>query len=234
MSESDQPIRRETYVEHDVVYAAAGASAAPDLVRFPPQDSTPFESEQRLGSGAERFLTASSTLMTWGAHRAVGIEVTEERQGDEDRYAGVAFDGEGNPEPAPAAEVRYGPDGEPFLIAGTTARLRWSGNGRERRLRVVYVVDESGRVGFALGTADEAGAIGEIAYLVEHREDDSVWAIARGFHWAPANGLFGMKSKSAIKAAEKDAAAILAALAPGAVRRSDERSDAAATDSQDD
>ncbi len=217
MSESNEPMRRETYVEHDVVYAAAGASAEPDLLRFPPQGSTPFEHVLRLGSGPERFLTASNTLMTWGAHRAVGVEVTELQQGDGGHYAGVVFDEAGAPEPAPEAEVRYGPDGEAFLTAGTTASLSWPGGKMNRKMRVVYVVDESRRIGFALGSADDEGAIGETAYLIEHRSDDTVWAIARGFHWATSNGLFGKSARALIRLAERDALQQLSVLAPGAV-----------------
>ncbi len=213
---SDAPLRRESYVEHDVVYAAVGASAAPDLLRFPPEGSTPFAHELKLGSGAERFLTASNTLMTWGAQRAVGIEVLDVREGGDDRYAGVRFDSAGTPELAPVADVRYGPDGEAFLTAGTTASLSSRGGQSVRKVRVVYLVDEPRRIGFALGSADEAGVVGETAYLIEHREDDSVWALSRGFHWAPENGLFGLKARSAMKAAEKDAEHLLAVLAPGA------------------
>lgn len=216
LEDSDAPLRRESYVEHDVVYAAVGASAAPELLRFPPEGSTPFAHELKLGSGSERFLTASSTLMTWGAQRAVGIEVLDIREGGEDHYAGVLFDSDGTPELAPTADVRYGPDGEAFLTAGTTASLSLNDGQSVRKVRVVYLVDEPRRIGFALGSADEAGVIGETAYLVEHREDESVWALARGFYWAPENGLFGLKARSAIKAAEKDAELLLAALAPGA------------------
>lgn len=215
-SASDAPLRRGSYIEHDVVYAAVGASAAPDLLRFPPQGSAPFAHELKLGSGSERFLTASSTLMTWGAQRAVGIEVTDVSEGDEEHYAGVVFDAEGTPEVAPEAEVRYGPDGEPFLTAGTTASLASPGGETVRKVRVVYLVDELRRIGFALGSADEAGVIGETVYLIEHREDGTVWAQARGFHWAPENGLFGLKARAMIKAAEKDAEQLLAVLAPGA------------------
>lgn len=218
MSEQHEPARRESYVAHDAVYAAAGASAAEDLLRFPPHGSAPFEHQLKLGSGAERFLVATNILMTWGAQRSLGIEVLDISEGDKDRYAGVVFDEQGLPEMNPEADVRYGPDGEAFLTAGTTARLSWPGGKVVRKMRVVYVTDESRRVGFALGTADEAGVIGETAYLVEHREDDSVWAVARGFYWASSNGLFGLKARAAIRLASRDAAQQLTALVPGATQ----------------
>ena len=112
--------------------------------------------------------------------------------------------------------ARVWDSGEAFLTAGTTALLRWPGGRTERKMRVVYVTDEARRAGFALGTADEAGVIGETAYVVEHREDDTVWAVARGFYWAPASGLFGLKARAAIRLAVRDTVHQLAALAPGA------------------
>lgn len=216
MSSEQEPARRETYVEHDAVYAAAGASSATDLLRFPPQGSTPFENQLKLGSGSDRFLVASNILMTWGAQRASGIQVLDIQQGEGDGYAGILFNEQGTPEVSPEADVRYGPDGEAFLTAGTTVSLQWSGGKVTRKMRVVYVTDETRLAGFALGTADEAGVIGETAYFVEHREDDTVWASARGFYWAPVNGLLGLKARAEIRLAVKDAAQLLTALVPGA------------------
>ena len=216
MSEAAEPARRETFVDHAAVYAAVGASAAADLLRFPPEGSTPFEDQLKLGSGADRFLTASNVLMTWGAQRSSGIEVIDVQHGGIEHYAGVVFGSDGTPEVSPEADVRYGPNGEAFLTAGTTALLRWPGGRTERKMRVVYVTDEARRAGFALGTADEDGVIGETAYVVEHREDDTVWAVARGFYWAPVSGLLGLKARAAIRLAVRDTVQQLTALAPGA------------------
>lgn len=215
MSESEGSARRSTHVEHDVVYAEVGASAAVDLQRFPPEGTSPFLHELKLGSGADRFLVATNTLMTWGAQRAAGIEVTVLSDDAESHYVGVTFDADGVPEPAPETEVRYGPDGEAFLTAGNTAELKWPARDVARQVRVVYVVDEVRRAGFALGTADAEGVIGETAMLIEHREDDSVWAVARGFYSAPVNGFLGLKGRSLIRLAEKTVLEQLAALAPG-------------------
>ena len=213
---SEGPARRSTHIEHEVVYAAVGASAGADLMRFPPEGSIPYEEEQRLGSGSDRFLIASSALMTWGAQRGAGIEVAEVVQGDGGEYGGVTFDEHGDPQPAVQREVQYGPEGEPYLTAGTTATLRW-GNGREpRRIRVIYTIDETRRVGYGWGTADDVGVVGETAFAVEHRDDDTVWATVRGFAWTPEGGLLnGLKSRSAMRQLIKDLRAQLAALAPG-------------------
>lgn len=211
------PVRRSTHVEHEVVYAAVGASAAADLMRFPPEGSTPFTEEQRLGSGPDRFLIASSTLMTWGAQRGAGVEVSEVAQGDGGQYGGVTFDEQGEPQPAPEGDAQYGPDGEPYLNAGTTATLRWPDGREPRRIRVIYTIDEAWRVGYGWGTADDAGVVGETAFAVEHRDDDTVWATARGFAWAPEGGLLGgLKGRGAMRQLIKDLRAQLGALAPGA------------------
>lgn len=209
-------IRRSTHVEHEVLYAAVGASADPELLRFPPEGSTAYFEEQRLGSGAERFLTASSLLMTWGAPRGAGIQVTEIEPGDGGNYAGVVFNSAGVPEVPAEPELQFGPDGDPYLTPGTTARLRWPETQVSRLVRVVYTLDEPTRVGYALGSADGEGVIGEEAFIVEHREDDSVWATVRGFLWAPTAGLLGLKGRAAIRYAMKQSKDQLAALAPGA------------------
>ena len=213
----EEPQRRNTHVEHDVVYAAVGASAAADLMRFPPEGSTPYEEVQRLGSGPDRFMIASSALMTWGAQRGAGAEVSDIELGVGDEYAGVVFDERGTPQPAAEGDVEYGPDGEPYLIAGTSVTLRWADGREPRRMRVVYTVNEPRRVGFAWGAVDEHRVVGEEVFVVEHRDDDTVWAIARGFVWPTEAGLLGLKGKAAVRAAVAEARSMLASLVPGAL-----------------
>lgn len=227
-------IRRSTHVDHEVVYAAVGASAEPDLLRFPPEGSTPFAEELKLGSGSDRFLTASSLLMTWGAQRGSGLTVTEIEQGDGGQYTGIVFSEDGTPEVPGSAEVQFGPDGEPYLTAGTTARIVWPDGQTSRLVRIVYTIDEPRRVGFAWGSADGEGVVGEEAFVVEYREDDSVWATVRGFLWAPAAGLLGLKGRAAIRFVVKQAGAQLTALAPGAVASVGETAATGAEDSDDD
>ena len=214
--------RRSTHVDHEVVYAAVGASADPDLLRFPPEGSTAYAEELRLGSGSDRFLTASSLLMTWAAPRGVGLMVTEIELGDGGQYSGVLFSEDGVPEVPAAAEVQFGPEGEPYLTAGTTARLVWPDAKSSRLIRVVYTVDEPRRVGYAWGSADADGVVGEEAFIVEHREDDSVWATVRGFLWAPSAGLLGLKGRAAVRYVIKLSKEQLAALAPGAAANTEE------------
>ena len=218
--------RRNTHVEHAAVYAAVGASAEPDLMRFPPDGSTPYEFEVRLGSGAQRFLVASSTLMTWGAQRGIGIAGEDIDEGDGGRYRGVAFDEHGTPQPLDEAEQHYGPDGEAYVTVGTSVTLRWPDGRSPRRMRVVYTVDEPRRIGYAWGTADTDGVIGEELFVVEHREDDTVWAGVRGFLWPAERGLFGGGvlgggGKSSVKKALKESQAQLSALVTGVLPAED-------------
>lgn len=207
--------RRQTHVDMPVSYAAVGASRSVDLLRFPPEGSTPYEESLRLGSGEERFLLASSLLMTWGAQRGAGIGVEDVVPGPDDGYEGVEFDASGQANTAGPREHTYGPDGEPYLNAGTSASLTAKGQAT-RAVLIVYTVDEDHRVGFAWGTCDENGAIGEQSFTVEHRDDDTVWAVARGFLTAPKNGLLGRRGRADLRTAIEAVKLQLEALAPAA------------------
>jgi len=216
-----EPQRRSTHVAPGVVYAAVGASAAPDLMRFPPEGSLPYEYETQLGSGAERFLIASNSLMTWGAQRESGIRVRDITHGDGGQYAGVTFDENGTPQANGDAEIHYGPDGQPFITVGTEATLHWPDGRTPRRARVIATVNEPRRIGFTWGSADTEGVFGEQMFAIEHRDDDTVWASVRGFLWLPDDGLFSIKGKAAGKQLIKEAHAQLAALATGVVPTGD-------------
>lgn len=220
MSRSNDAPRRSNHVEMPVAYAAVGASAAADLMRFPPAECTPFEDEVKLGSGAERFVLAASLLMTWGAQRGAGYEISDVVRGDGGQYAGIAFDESGTPTPSSGEEEHFGPDGEPFVTAGTTASIRRSSKRRPISVLVVYTVDTERRVGFAVGNADDTGAVGEQLFTVEHRDDDTVWACVRGFVSVPHSGVLGVKGRTLVKEEIAAANAQLAALAPASLAAS--------------
>lgn len=211
-------MRRSTYVQHDVVYAEVGASAAPDLMRFPPAGATPYSEQLRLGSGSQRFLSASSLLMTWGGQRGAGFELVNIAAGDGGHYDGIVFDEHGTPQPAAAREHSFGANGEPYLTAGTTLTVVSNdAKATERLKRVVYVIDEPQRVGFAWGSADEDGPVGEEVFTVEHRDDDSVWAQVQGFVRMPSSGLLGLRGRAAVKRWLAETTEQLEALLPGRV-----------------
>lgn len=195
-------------------YAAVGASKLPDLLRFPPDGSTPYEEALQLGSGQDRFIAASSLLMTWGAQRGTGIAVTDIDRGTDVAYVGPEFDEQGRAQAASEIEEQFGPDGEPYLVAGSTAVVTPPGKP-SRSVLVVYTVNEDRVVGFAWGTSDENGAVGEQRFTVEFRDDDTVWAVARGFLTSPKNGLLGLKARSVIRDAIDAVRDQIGALAPG-------------------
>jgi uncharacterized protein (UPF0548 family) len=174
--------RRSTFTDQSVTYGAIGATLDPDLLRYPPAGFRPAEDSVKLGSGKDRFDRAAEELMTWGVQKGAGFEVVDVSPGTGAQYTGIAYDPEGAPlaeQPAPRAEQRFGPDGTPYVSAGMTATLKPRGRGRGIPVLVVYVVDEPERIGFAYGTTGDAPESGEESFLLEHREDDSVWLTIR-------------------------------------------------------
>jgi uncharacterized protein (UPF0548 family) len=180
--------------EQPVSYAAVGATQAADLMYYPPAGYRPVERSTRIGHGVERFESAWTAAMSWGIQKRSGFLVDiapSPSEVTDTTYVPVSFDAEGVPLESALtspAETIYGLDGEPFLKPGDTAILAIP-FGRFRvkvPARVVYVVDEPDRKGFAYGTLAGHPENGEEAFLVERRADDSVWLTIRAFS-RPAN-----------------------------------------------
>ena len=72
-------MRRGTFRDDTVDYAAVGATHAPDLMQYPPERSVPAENSWRLGSGEDRFRTAGEALLSWTAQRAAGLRIEDVR-----------------------------------------------------------------------------------------------------------------------------------------------------------
>ncbi|MFT4136456.1 DUF1990 family protein [Microbacterium sp.] len=183
-------MRRGNFQDGTVDYAAVGATHAADLMQYPPERSIPAEQSWRIGSGEERFRTASDALLAWGAQRGAGLELSDIRPASGPAYSGVGFDAEGNAV-APSRsdlEQHFDADGTPLVGPGTTLRVA----GRFRRmdaggeLRVISVVEEARRAGFTLGTMGGSVVSGEESFLVEWREDDEVHFTVRAFDTAVA------------------------------------------------
>ena len=70
----------------------------------------------------------------------------------------------------------WGRASSPLVDEGAVAvlRLGWRALGVEAPVRVVYVVDEDRRRGFAYGTLPGHPESGEESFVVEHLEDDTV------------------------------------------------------------
>ncbi|MCC2029837.1 DUF1990 family protein [Microbacterium sp. YMB-B2] len=188
-------MRRGTFRDDTVDYAAVGATHAPDLMQYPPERSVPAEETWRLGSGEERFRTAGDALLSWTAQRAAGLSVEDVRPASGPAYAGVSFDADGNPVAPSKREVeqRFDAEGTPFAGPGMTLRLR----GRVARmradaeLRVISVTEEARRIGLVLGTMGGSVVSGEELFDIEWRDDDSVWFTVRAFD-APNSVLYRM------------------------------------------
>ncbi|OIU87724.1 DUF1990 family protein [Microbacterium sp. AR7-10] len=179
-------MRRGTFREGTVDYAAVGATHAPDLMQYPPERSIPAEASWRLGSGEERFRTAGESLLSWTAQRAAGLELRDVRPAAGSAYTGVSFDAGGAPIAPNRTQVeqRFAADGMPFVAPGMTLKLhgRVKGMRADAELRVISVTEERRRVGFVLGTVGGSVVSGEESFDIEWREDtDEVWFTVRAF-----------------------------------------------------
>lgn len=187
-------MRRGTFREGTVDYAAVGATHAPDLMQYPPERSVPAQDSWRIGSGEERFRTAGDALLSWTAQRAAGLELKDVRPASGSSYSGVSFDAEGTPIAPNRAQVeqRYDAEGTPFVAPGMTLKVhgRVAGMKADAELRVISVTEEHRRIGFVLGTVGGSVVSGEESFDVEWREDtDEVWFTVRAFD-APAALLY--------------------------------------------
>lgn len=178
-------MRRGTFRDETVDYAAVGATQAPDLMQYPPERSIPAEESWRIGSGEERFRTAGEALLSWTAQKAAGLTLSDIRPASSPGYLGVSFDAEGNPlTPSRTdAEQRYDGEGTPYVGAGTTVRVRGRVGGQraDAELRVIFVVEETRRIGFALGTVGDSVVSGEESFMLDWYANDEVWFTVRAF-----------------------------------------------------
>jgi len=170
-----------------VNYGSVGGTQAVDLLSYPPRGYRSSEHRGRLGSGDDRFESAVASLMTWGVQRGSGLRVTDIQQeaADEHGYRGVVFGDDGSPLERAGAprEAVYGDDGTPYITPGTSVVLLLPAGPFTVRApsRVVYVVDEPDRVGFAYGTLDGNPISGEESFVVERTDSGEVWLVLRQF-----------------------------------------------------
>lgn len=179
-------MRRATFTDAAVTYGAIGGTLAPDLLRYPPKGHRPLERSVKLGSGDERFRVASKLLMTWGIQRGSGMTVTDLESGTGVQYTGVVFNPDGTPaagQQRPGNESTFAEDGTPYIVNGMTAQLKIPVGPFTvtAPVRVVYVIDEADRIGFAYGTMQGHPASGEESFVVEKHDDNSVWLTIRAF-----------------------------------------------------
>ncbi|MBX3195079.1 MAG: DUF1990 domain-containing protein [Microbacteriaceae bacterium] len=153
---------------------------------FPPRGYRPTERRARIGHGRARWEHAALEVMTWCVQRRAGIRVTPleaPAEATDAPYRPIAFQPDGTPIPPDGSqgEVAYAPDGGALLGPGDTVLLGFPWFPLRLPARVVYVIDEPLRKGFAYGTLPGHPESGEAAFAVEYRDDDSVWLIQRSF-----------------------------------------------------
>lgn len=182
--------------QNAVNYAAVGATQTQESMAFPPKGYRPFERRVRIGTGPARWEFAWRATMSWGIKVRSGFDVELTETPDEVRegsYTPVVFDESGTPVVAAgsidADEVTYGPDGLPFVAPGDSVWLVFKlGPLRLKEpVRVVYVIDEPGRKGFAYGTLPGHPLSGEEMFVVDLEDDGSVWLTIRSLS-RPAPG----------------------------------------------
>lgn len=172
-----------------VTYAAVAATLRDDFRRYPPPGYRALESRVRLGHGDVRWHHAWTATMTLELQRLAGLRVERldaPAEVRENSYGPVTFDADG--QPVAPASLAEGED----LFADTGARLVRPGDsavlgigsgplGFRAPVRVVAVVDEPTLRGVVLGSLPGHPVSGEEAFLVEQRDDGSVWLTVRAF-----------------------------------------------------
>lgn len=181
---------RSALWEQPVSYAAVGATQAADLMQYPPAGYRPVHKRVRIGHGPMRWNFASQAVLSWGVQRRSGLRVVTTETPPEvasGSYAPVSLDTDGVPVPRAQmvedGEVVYGSDGTPLVAPGDTVWLRIPVGpfSLKAPARVVYVINEKKRRGFAYGTLAGHPARGEESFVVELDEDGSVWLDVRAF-----------------------------------------------------
>ncbi|CAN5183908.1 DUF1990 domain-containing protein [soil metagenome] len=182
--------------ERPVTYASVGATQSADLLTKSPSGYRPFRQRMRIGHGDARWDYAWTEVMSWGIQRTSGfrVDVADVPAAVSDQtYVPVAFDEAGAPvaDTVLGDEVVFGPDGAPFIVPGDSVVLEIPFGPFQvtAPARVVYVVNEVNRRGFAYGTLPGHPESGEESFIVEQTEDGSVWLEISAFS-RPANVLW--------------------------------------------
>ena len=180
-----------------VTYAAIGATQDDEFTRYPPKGYRAIERKVRLGHGEERWHHAWTETLSWGIKTRAGFRVKRiESPAEivENTYTPVTFDEvTGEPlQPATLAsdEAVYADTGARLVRAGDSAvlLLGWRALSFREPVRVVAVIDDPNRRGFAYGTLPGHPLSGEELFVVERRDDDSVWLTIRSLSSPAAAG----------------------------------------------
>jgi uncharacterized protein (UPF0548 family) len=179
--------------ERPVTYSSVGATQSADLLVNSPAGYRPFRQRARIGHGDARWDYAWNEVMSWGIQRNSGfrIDVADVPAAVSDQtYVPVAFDEAGAPvaDTVASDEVVFSADGAPFIVPGDSVMLDipFGPFHVTAPSRVVYVVNELNRKGFAYGTLPGHPESGEESFIVQQTDDGSVWLEISAFS-RPAN-----------------------------------------------
>lgn len=187
MSATPAPAKMPLW-QQAVTYGAIGATQDDDFVRYPPRGFRAIERRVRVGHGPERWHHAWTETLSWGIKTRAGFRVKRidsPSEVTENSYTPVTFDPATGEPVQPATllsdEELYADTGARLVRSGDSAilLLGWRALSFREPVRVVAVVDEPRRRGFAYGTLPGHPLSGEESFVVEHRDDDSVWLTIR-------------------------------------------------------
>lgn len=156
-----------TYPNAPVTYGAVGATRGSTFTVLPPKGFRRVERTARIGHGDERWAFAHQQILTWGVKRRSGFGVTL-----------LPRDPAGEP-----LDLSHDNDAHPKVRPGDTIVLT-VGRGlfaAHEPVRVVYVVDQPTVAGFAYGTLEGHPLRGEESFMIERRDDNSIWITVRSF-----------------------------------------------------
>jgi uncharacterized protein (UPF0548 family) len=150
-----------------LTFDATTATVTTDFPASAPSGYRVFERAVPIGDGDARWQFARRAALSWGIKTRSGFEVRRPAGGD-----------------APVGT------NDPVTVGESVWLIAHIGPLRVREpVRVVAVVDEESRQGFAYATLRGHPVRGEEAFLVERRDDGSVWLTIRSISRA-ARGLW--------------------------------------------
>ncbi|GAA1459491.1 DUF1990 domain-containing protein [Nocardiopsis exhalans] len=170
-------MHHEPFRESPFNYASVGATRPEDPTGARPRRHPISEVRAPIGSGQARWEHAGKETLSWGIQRRAGYSILPR----------------GRPQNATRDPERHEMPGaaHPRVLPGLTVQLRRRIGPLPMKMpvRVVYVLDEPNRKGFAFGTLAGHPVSGEAAFIVERSADDSVRFVLRSFS-GPGQGMW--------------------------------------------
>lgn len=155
------------YPNAPVTYGAVGATRGNTFTVLPPSGFRRVERSARIGHGDERWQFAHQQILTWGIKRRSGFGVTLLPRDPAGVPLDLSHDSVEHPKVRP---------GDTIVLSVGRGKLK-----AHEPVRVVYVVDEPQVSGFAYGTLEGHPLRGEESFMIERRDDSSVWITVRSF-----------------------------------------------------